>query len=63
MGVRPRISLFHQNEILFPNQARKNHLNYFGSVIADITQYVEKMDALTGEKTIKLIGQKLILDV
>lgn len=41
------------NEIKFPSEARKNHLNYFASIIVDIKQYVETMNVLTGEKTIK----------
>ena len=41
------------NEIKFPNEARKNHLNYFASIIVDIKQYVETMNILTGEKSIK----------
>jgi len=41
------------NEIKFPNEARRNHLNYFASIIVDITQYIETMNIITGEKTIK----------
>ena len=41
------------NEIKFPNEARKNHLNYFASIIVDIIQYVETINIITGEKTIK----------
>ena len=41
------------NEIKFPNQARKNHLNYFASIIIDVIQYVETINILTGEKIIK----------
>ena len=41
------------NEIKFPNEARKNHLNYFASIIVDIVQYVETMNIITGEKKIK----------
>lgn len=43
------------NEIKFPSDARKNHLNYFATVVADVQQFVEKVNAITGEKTIKLI--------
>jgi DNA-directed RNA polymerase II subunit RPB2 len=43
------------NEIKFPNEARKNHLNYFASIIVDIKQYIETVNILTGDKTIKEI--------
>jgi len=43
------------NEIKFPNEARKNHLNYFASVIVDIKQYIETVNILTGDKTINEI--------
>lgn len=45
------------NEIKFPSDARKNHLNYFATVVADIVQILEKVDIATGEKTIKEIGE------
>jgi len=41
------------NEIKFPNDARKNALNYFASIIVDIKQYVESLNILTGDKIIK----------
>jgi len=44
------------NEIKFPSDARKNHLNYFATVVADIVQVLEKVDIATGEKVIKEIG-------
>lgn len=44
------------NEIKFPSDARKNHLNYFSSIIADVQQVVEKVDIKTGDKIIKQIG-------
>ena len=40
------------NEIKFPSDARKNQLNYSGTIIADIQQFVEKMDTISGEKVI-----------
>ena len=56
-NIRIKSSVFeNDNEIKFPSDARKNHLNYFASVVADIHQYVEKIDSLTGDKTIKYIG-------
>ena len=45
------------NEIKFPSDARKNHLNYFATIVADIVQVLEKIDITTGEKTIKEIGE------
>ena len=44
------------NEIKFPSDARKNHLNYFATIVADIQQIVEKIDSITGEKTVKNVG-------
>ena len=56
-NIRIKPSTFeNDNEIKFPSDARRNHLNYFASVVADVQQFVEKVDSLTGEKTIKNIG-------
>jgi DNA-directed RNA polymerase II subunit RPB2 len=44
------------NEIKFPSDARKNQLNYFSTIVVDIQQYVEKINAITSQKTEKLIG-------
>ena len=56
-NIRLKPSTFeNDNEIKFPIDARKNHLNYFATIIADIQQFVEKVDSITGEKTIKNIG-------
>jgi DNA-directed RNA polymerase II subunit RPB2 len=56
-NIRIKPSTFeNDNEIKFPSDARKNHLNYFGTVVADVQQFVEKIDSITGEKTIKNIG-------
>jgi hypothetical protein len=56
-NIRIKPSVFeNDNEIKFPSDARKNHLNYFISVVADVQQFVEKLDSLTGEKTLKDIG-------
>jgi DNA-directed RNA polymerase beta subunit len=43
------------NEIKFPNDARKNALNYFASIVVNIKQYVESLNILTGDKIIKEI--------
>jgi len=40
------------NEIKYPWNARKNHLNYFATVIIDVKQVVEIFNILTGEKKI-----------
>ena len=56
-NIRIKPSVFdNDNEIKFPNDARRNHLNYFATIIADIVQYVEKINILTNEKTITNIG-------
>lgn len=56
-NIRIKPSTFeNDNEIKFPSDARKNHLNYFASVIADIQQYVEIHNTLTNDKTIKLVN-------
>ena len=44
------------NEIKFPSDARKNHLNYFATIVADTIQILEKVDIITGDRTIKEIG-------
>jgi len=56
-NIRIKPSTFeNDNEIKFPSDARKNHLNYFATVVADVQQFVEKVDSITGNKTIKNIG-------
>ncbi len=56
-NIRIKPSTFeNDNEIKFPSDARKNHLNYFATVVADVQQFVEKVDSITGNKTIKSIG-------
>ena len=45
------------NEIKFPSDARKNHLNYFATIVGDMVQVLEKVDILTGDKTVKEIGE------
>jgi len=56
-NIRIKPSTFENDtEIKFPCEARKNHLNYFGSIIADIYQFVEIVNLITNEKTIKHIG-------
>ena len=46
------------NEIKFPSYARKNHLNYFATIIVDIKQNVDIVNILTGEKTIKEVYEE-----
>lgn len=56
-NIRIKPSTFeNDNEIKFPYDARRNHLNYFATVVADVQQFVEKLDSITGEKTVKNIG-------
>ena len=45
-----------ENELLFPCDARKNYLNYFGTIYADVTQVMKEDNILTGESTLKEIG-------
>jgi len=42
---------------LTPKEARKKHLKYFATIIADVQQFVEKEDMTTGDKTITMIGE------
>lgn len=44
------------NELLSPKEARTKHLKYFTTIIADVIQFVEKEDMITGDKTITMIG-------
>lgn len=46
------------SKYLFPNQSRKNYLNYFGTIYCDIVQIVEIEDLITGDKTIKEIEKE-----
>ena len=56
-NIRIKPSTFeNDNEIKFPSDARKNHLNYFAIVIADIQQFVEIVNSLNNDKTIKNIN-------
>ncbi len=57
-NIRIKPSTFeNDNEIKYPHDARKNELNYFASVIADVQQVVEIIDTITGNKVIKNIGE------
>lgn len=55
--VKPVIFENNQNEIMFPDQARKNHLNYFATVYSDIEQYVEIRNTLTGDVVTKVVAK------
>ena len=56
--LKPVVNYFGGNnlEIMYPKEARKNHLNYFATVYADIEQVVDKINFLTGEKTTTIVG-------
>lgn len=43
-------------ELLTPKEARKKHLKYFATIIADVQQFVEKEDMTTGDKVITMVG-------
>ena len=45
------------NDMLSPKEARTKHLKYFATVIADVLQFVEKEDMVTGNKTITPVGE------
>jgi DNA-directed RNA polymerase II subunit RPB2 len=47
------------NELMTPMEARKKHLKYFGTIVADVTQIVQKEDFLTGEKNISNVGETI----
>lgn len=47
------------NNIIFPNDARKNHLNYFASIVGTVTQVVEIENLITGEKSIKNVSESI----
>jgi DNA-directed RNA polymerase II subunit RPB2 len=56
-NIRIKPSTFeNDNEIKFPSDARKNHLNYFATVVADVQQFVEMIDTMSDNKIIKNIG-------
>jgi DNA-directed RNA polymerase II subunit RPB2 len=56
-NIRIKPSTFeNDNEIKFPSDARKNHLNYFATVVADVQQFVEMIDTMSDNKIIKYIG-------
>jgi DNA-directed RNA polymerase II subunit RPB2 len=43
-------------ELLSPREARKKHLKYFATIIADVQQFVEKEDMTTGDKIYIPVG-------
>lgn len=53
--LKPVVFDNNPNEIMYPDQARKNHLNYFANIYADIEQVVERVNVLTGETTVKVV--------
>ena len=56
--IRIKPSTFENDvEIKYPSDARKNQLNYFGTIIANVSQFVEIIDLITGNKTEKIIGE------
>jgi DNA-directed RNA polymerase II subunit RPB2 len=44
------------NEIIFPQMARKHYLNYFSNINVECRQVQEKIDLITGERTRRYIG-------
>lgn len=45
------------NEIIFPQMARKNYLNYFSNINAKCTQIQQTINVITGKKTSRVIGK------
>jgi DNA-directed RNA polymerase II subunit RPB2 len=43
-------------DLIFPRDARKKHLNYFGSVVGNVSQFVITEDLLSGKRNTKTIG-------
>ena len=56
IGIKPPVNPI-TGKYLSPMEARKKHLKYFGKIVADITQIVEKEDFITGVKSIKDVGE------
>jgi DNA-directed RNA polymerase II subunit RPB2 len=58
INIRIKPSTFdNDNQIKFPIDARKNHLNYFATIVCDVQQYVEIIDIINDNKQIKMIGE------
>ena len=43
--------------MISPKETRTKHLKYFAIILADVTQFVEKEDLVTGDKTITTVGE------
>ena len=55
ISIKPPVNP-NTGELLSPMEARKKQFKYFGTIIADVQQFVEKEDFITGEKTTKNVG-------
>lgn len=53
--IRPVTFQNNKSKIVFPKDARKNHLNYFSTIDVDIEQYVDEYNLLTNEKNRKIV--------
>nr|QFG74658.1 MAG: RNA polymerase Rpb2, domain 6 [Megaviridae environmental sample] len=53
--IKPPVSNS-DNEIMSPKIARTRHMNYFGTVYADVQQFVDKEDILSGDKIEQHVG-------
>lgn len=52
--IKIKIPTFeNNNEIKFPSDARKNNLNYFSTVVANVKQFVEIIDTVNDTRTIE----------
>lgn len=45
-----------EDEIMYPHDARKRHMNYSSKLVAKVTQYQKKIIMATGEETKVIIG-------
>lgn len=55
--IKPPVMEYEDNKIMTPSDARKFNTMYGCEGIADVTQYLDKIDIVTGEKTTKKIGE------
>jgi DNA-directed RNA polymerase II subunit RPB2 len=45
-----------EDEIMYPHDARKRHMNYASKLVATVTQYQKVINIMTGEETINVVG-------
>lgn len=55
--IKPPVMEYEDNKIMTPSDARKFNTTYACEGIGDITQFLDKIDIVTGQKTTKQIGE------